>query len=434
MQYDVFISYSRKDIAAAETLCRALDEAGVKYWIDRNMHGSVNFLSEITRYIRNAKAVLFIASDNSAKSEWTQKEILYALKHKKTIIPYRLGKFHFEENEELDFVFTNVQWIDSLEAVVDTLQKLGLTHQKRVVPPTPPNPPTPPQPTDPRRPKWLWALALMPLLLIGLWFGLRDNFSGQEEVIVEEVSVLEEAIAVTDSIVIEETPAQNVVVAEARPTASEKKKETPLASIEEDAAKTEISEEERLSQMVEEGKGRYGVYQVGDYYNDGIKQGVVFEVDGSGRHGKIVGLNEVELPWCSKEEYDRDIETGATDTNNGRNNQLRIEKIADWRTKYPAFAWCANQGEGWYLPALDELKVIWRVKDKVDGTLEKKSRDKIQTSWYWSSSEYDWSSSEYDWSSSEYEEFCAWNVYMTNGYTDDYDKGYSGYVRAVSAF
>lgn len=424
MQYDVFISYSRKDIAVAETLCRALDEAGVKYWIDRNMHGSVNFLSEITRYIRNAKAVLFIASDNSAKSEWTQKEILYALKHKKTIIPYRLGKFHFEENEELDFVFTNVQWIDSLEAVVDTLQKLGLTHQKRVVPPTPP---TPPQPTEPRRPKWLWALALMPLLLIGLWFGFRDYFGGQEEVVeevlVDEASVLEEAIAVTDSIVIEETPAQNVVIAEARPTASEKKKETPLASIEEDAAKTEISEEERLAQMVEEGKGRYGVYQVGDYYDDDTKQGVVFEVDGLGRHGKIVGLNEVKLQWCTSEEYKRKVKTGTTDKDDGRNNQVRIQQIADWRSKYPAFAWCANQGEGWYLPALNEIEKIYWVKDKVNRTLARKGSYTIQIFWYWSSSEYEM-----------YTEFLAGSVLMSDGYTGSSSKNDYLYVRAVSAF
>lgn len=334
MQYDVFISYSRKDIAAAETLCRALDEAGVKYWIDRNMHGSVNFLSEITRYIRNAKAVLFIASDNSAKSEWTQKEILYALKHKKTIIPYRLGKFHFEENEELDFVFTNVQWIDSLEAVVDTLQKLGLTHQKRVVPPTPP---TPPQPTDPRRLKWLWALALMPLLLVSLWLGFRGM-----------------------------------------------------------------------------------TYQVGDYYDDGVKQGVVFEVDESGRHGKIVGLNEVKLQWCTSEEYKREVKTGATDKDDGRNNQDCIQQIADWRSKYPAFAWCANQGEGWYLPSLNEVKTIYLVKDKVDKTLEKMSSDKFQNGWYWSSTEED--------------EFCAWNVSMNNGYTYFSFKYNLNYVRAVSAF
>ena len=333
MQYDVFISYSRKDIAAAETLCRALDEAGVNYWIDRNMHGSVNFLSEITRYIRNAKAVLFIASDNSAKSEWTQKEILYAIKHKKTIIPYRLGKFHFEENEELDFVFTNVQWIDSLEAVVDTLQKLGLTHQKRVVPPTPPTPPTPPQPTEPRRHKWLWALALMPLLLIGLWFGFRSM-----------------------------------------------------------------------------------TYQVGDYYDDGEKQGVVFEVDGLGRHGKIVSLDEEDLQWCTGEESN----IGALDSYNGRNNQDLIEQIADWRTKYPAFAWCADRGEGWYLPSPNELRTIYRVKDKVDKTLEKMSGDKFQNYWYWSSTESI--------------DDCAWLVYLSSGDALDYSKGDGNYVRAVSAF
>lgn len=334
MQYDVFISYSRKDIAAAETLCRALDEAGVKYWIDRNMHGSVNFLSEITRYIRNAKAVLFIASDNSAKSEWTQKEILYALKHKKTIIPYRLGKFHFEQNEELDFVFTNVQWIDSLEAVVDTLQKLGLTHQKQVVPPTPP---TPPQSTDPRHPKWLWALALMPLLLICLWFGLRGK-----------------------------------------------------------------------------------TYQVGDYYDDGEKQGVVFKVDGLGRHGKIVSLAEVKLQWCTDAEYEKAIKIGTIDEDNGQNNQIIIEQITDWRTKYPAFSWCADQGEGWYLPALNELSAILQVKDKINRTLVKMAKDEIQFHVCWSSTESD--------------EFCAWGVNMYRDNTLDSNKRRNIYVRAVSAF
>lgn len=346
MQYDVFISYSRKDIAAAETLCRALDEAGVKYWIDRNIHGSVNFLSEITSYIRNAKAVLFIASDNSAKSEWTQKEILYALKHKKAIIPYRLGKFHFEENEELDFVFTNVQWIDSLEAVVDTLQKLGLTHQKRVVPPTPPTPPTPPQPTEPRRPKWLWALALMPLLLIGLWFGFRDYFGEQEEVIEK-------------------------------------------------------------------------IYRVGDYYDDGIKQGVVFEVDSTGLHGKIVSLAEAKLQWCTEAEYKQAIKIGTTDKENGQNNQTVIEQITDWRTKYPAFAWCADQGEGWYFPAIDELKIIFDVSAAVTRMLQQQGGGNL---------------SEPLWSSTEENQLRGWRIKENRSHTYSYDKLDDTFVRAVTTF
>ncbi len=124
MKYDVFISYSRKDTEVAESLCKALDKAGVNYWIDRNIHGSANFLSEITRYIRDCKVVLFIASSNSAASTWTQKEILYALKFKKHIVPYRIGDFSFDDNAELDFVFMNVQWIETEGAVISALKEL----------------------------------------------------------------------------------------------------------------------------------------------------------------------------------------------------------------------------------------------------------------------------------------------------------------------
>lgn len=68
MNHDVFISYSRLDIKHANQLCRALDEAGINYWIDQDIYGSANFVSEITKHIRNCKVVVFIASRNSASS------------------------------------------------------------------------------------------------------------------------------------------------------------------------------------------------------------------------------------------------------------------------------------------------------------------------------------------------------------------------------
>lgn len=40
------------------------------------------------------------------------------------------------------------------------------------------------------------------------------------------------------------------------------------------------------------------VYRVGDYYNENGKEGVVFEVDATGRHGKIVGMKQTSLPWA----------------------------------------------------------------------------------------------------------------------------------------
>ncbi len=60
-----------------------------------------------------------------------------------------------------------------------------------------------------------------------------------------------------------------------------------------------IQEEERIAKMLEEGKGRDGIYKVGDYYTDGTKEGVVFDVWNGGRHGKIVSLDQAELQWCT---------------------------------------------------------------------------------------------------------------------------------------
>ena len=35
MQYDVFISYSRKDTAVADRICQAFDAVDISYFIDR---------------------------------------------------------------------------------------------------------------------------------------------------------------------------------------------------------------------------------------------------------------------------------------------------------------------------------------------------------------------------------------------------------------
>ena len=320
MPYDVFISYSRKDTEKAEALCTALDEAGISYWIDRNIHGSANFLSEITAYIKSCKVVVFVASANSANSEWTQKEILYALKHRKNIVPYRIGDFQFEDNDELDFVFTNVQWVESVSAVVESLKKLGCATTSQ----TPAPQPTPkPQPAP---------------------------------------------------------------------------------------VKT---------------------YKVGDYYDDGKKQGVVFEVTADGQHGKIVSPTESskEIQWSSdKKEQKRLI--GADDKYNGASNMAKVQQIEGWREKYPAFARCADLGEGWYLPAIEELREIalnGAIHAAVNRTLATKGT-KLTSEWdlYWSSTE-----DSYQLSSGE---FCAWFVDLGYGDTYGYPKYSNYYVCAVSAF
>ena len=171
-------------------------------------------------------------------------------------------------------------------------------------------------------------------------------------------------------------------------------------------------------------------YKVGDYYNVNGKQGVVFWVDETGKHGKIVSLTESRLQWASDETEQKRL-IGADDENNGANNMAVVKQIADWQSKYPAFKWCADLGEGWYLPAINELELFildQSVHDAVNQTLETKGvklSNIGDLNYYWSSTEYD----------GQYmSEFCAWYVSMIDGYTYNYRKSYDAFVRAVSAF
>lgn len=124
MDYDIFISYSKKDTEKLLPLREALSRTNIKYWIDDEINGSKNFLKEITVAIQNSKIILFVASKNSASSLWTQREILYANNLNKPIYPYRLGDFNFDSCPELDFFFTNVQWKDSVDIVICDLLKM----------------------------------------------------------------------------------------------------------------------------------------------------------------------------------------------------------------------------------------------------------------------------------------------------------------------
>lgn len=168
-------------------------------------------------------------------------------------------------------------------------------------------------------------------------------------------------------------------------------------------------------------------WKVGDYYNVDGKEGVVFWVDETGKHGKIVSMDQTELRWCTDDEYNKKLTGIATDSSNGLNNLRSIMKIAGWKDKYPAFAWCADHGDGWYLPAIEELKELLlndEVHFKVNATLEQKRGKQMyskgDTSWYWSSTEED--------------QLCAWRVNVRGRRPGSSLRYWHHYVRAVSAF
>lgn len=179
------------------------------------------------------------------------------------------------------------------------------------------------------------------------------------------------------------------------------------------------------------------VWKVGDYYSVDGKEGVVFWVDKTGKHGKIVSLDQADLLWCTREEIDN-LSVIAKEEQAGMKNLHLIMKIDAWRTKYPAFAWCASHGDTWYLPAIEELKVLLLddvVHEAVNHTLAAYNAVMLFSKgaykqWYWSSTDRD--------------EHTIWSVNM-NKWTDpkgvgpeptnSYMKGICRYcVRAVSAF
>ena len=102
-------------------------------------------------------------------------------------------------------------------------------------------------------------------------------------------------------------------------------------------------------------------FEVGQYYDYNGVRGIVCITNEEGTHGLIISLNEVMIEWSTfrKEELRK---VGATDQHDGAKN---MEAVADYIAKnnltwdhFPAFKWCREKGEGWYLPAIDELLTI----------------------------------------------------------------------------
>lgn len=176
------------------------------------------------------------------------------------------------------------------------------------------------------------------------------------------------------------------------------------------------------------------VYQIGDYYDDGVKQGIVIEVSADGLHGKILSLQQRFCGWAMGHEAVRS-EIGAYDKIDGLINLSVAMQQENWQERYPAFAFCASLGEGWYLPAMEELETFLRndlsVLNAVNQRLEQLGAP-IVKGWYWSSTErgyfaYD---DEYLVARVQVEDF----KYPWNYRIKDEDKSGAGYARAVARF
>ena len=154
---------------------------------------------------------------------------------------------------------------------------------------------------------------------------------------------------------------------------------------------------------------------------DGVK-GVVFYADDNVT--KIVSVEQTALAWSTVYE-----QTDAADMNDGSKNMEKVQNMEKWETNYPAFKWCAEYGQGWYLPAYTELEQIYANREAINAALSAKGYKTLvlehtgpTKSWYWSSTEC----------SAPY--VGAYGCPFANGDTIGCGKEAALYVRAVLAY
>lgn len=91
-KYDVFFSYSRQDAPVARRVYQYLVNAGYQCWLDMDELASGNFAQKIIATIQESRNLVFFNSEYSNKSEWVGREIDFAVKNNKGIIPIMLDE------------------------------------------------------------------------------------------------------------------------------------------------------------------------------------------------------------------------------------------------------------------------------------------------------------------------------------------------------
>ena len=362
MEYDIFISYSRKDTAIADRVCEALDQAGISYFIDRqDIGGGFEFPVVLAEAILNSKLVLFLASQNSYDSKFTNAELTFAFneKPKNSILPYIIDGSIMPP--ALRFVFSSINWRE----IATTPIEPDLIHDLKV------------------------------LLQANL-----DNVASNTTIITEPVNGPSENYDPLFGYVVEkayeaQSPSFAFLMSECYMTMGKAK--STMARMESmGLISREDSEQLKPFHFVAENReelietlvslGIYYRFKVGDLYDHDGTTGIVFDIDEDGIRGKIMALNDCQGRWSWYSNDGKIFRVRKFSENDGAVNSDIFTKESNWYKKFPAFATCTDNGPEWYLPSINELKTIYEQRDILSQSCEKHKGEWLQKRWdYWSS-------------------------------------------------
>ena len=147
------------------------------------------------------------------------------------------------------------------------------------------------------------------------------------------------------------------------------------------------------------------IYKVGQYVSIAGCTGIVYQTSSPA----IVSTDETTTTW----DY-FGTSTGATSSDDGVSNTNKIASDSS------AAKWCREKGAEWYLPALNELKVIYNNMSTLNTTLSSIGGTQFNASGYY-------------WSSAESSSYYAYRLHFSSGSSYDGGKYSSFEVRAVRA-
>lgn len=146
MKYDVFISYSRKDVEIIDHIENELHKYGITCFVDRSEIAlGEDFAEAISKAIFESDILLFVWSENSNQSENAANEIALAIDFEKTIISFKIGKF--KPHYKLAYRLVRFNRIDVLSynqpQIIELAEKVAKRLGKRRNPAGTQEPPAP---------------------------------------------------------------------------------------------------------------------------------------------------------------------------------------------------------------------------------------------------------------------------------------------------
>lgn len=123
MKYDVFISYSSKDVDVAEKVCQTLENKKITCWMaPKSLEPGKSYASEIVRGIKNSLIFVLVFSSNSNTSQHVMNEVDIAFNSHKTIVPFMIHDIQM--SEYLSYYLSRTHWLVAYSDMAEAFNEL----------------------------------------------------------------------------------------------------------------------------------------------------------------------------------------------------------------------------------------------------------------------------------------------------------------------